>query len=491
VLANDGVSLSVERGEIHALLGENGSGKTTLLSLLYGLVEPDAGEIRVAGKPVTWGHGLRAHEHGIGMVPQRFLLVPTLTVAENIALSVHGGGRHEALLRDVISRVDELQEQVGLALDPRALVRTLSVGERQRVEIVRALYFEPTVLLLDEPTSVLTPDEADLLYGALRALITSSGMSIVLTTHRIREIFQAADRVSVLRRGRNVGTFEAGALTKDQLVRAMIGHKAMPQIDHATAPASRASAFLRVDRLTLSADDANTGRVPPIQDVSFVVSAGEILGIAGVEGNGQTTLEMLLAGLLQASSGAISVSGNATTKRTRSTRGHIGYVPSERDRFGVVRSMSVRDNLLLRKLADTALLHRAPGRPRDSANVDELVNAYSIEPPSAAIRVGHLSGGNAQKVVLARELSREPAITIAAQPTAGLDVAAAASVRAKLHEQSRLGRAVLVISSDLDELLELCDRVCVMYRGRLVGDWPRSSFDRHAIGTAMAGEHGS
>jgi simple sugar transport system ATP-binding protein len=479
----------VERGEIHALLGENGSGKTTLLGMLYGLVAPDAGEIRVSGQSVTWSHGARARERGIGMVPQRFLLVPTLTVAENIALSVHGGGRHRALMRDVIARVDRLKKQLGLALDPHAVVRTLSVGERQRVEIVRALYFEPDVLLLDEPTSVLTPDEADLLYEALRELVTSRGMSIVLTTHRIREVFRAADRVSVLRNGRNVGTFEAQELTRDELVQAMIGRRAMPEIDHEAKAPPAAGTLLRVDGLTLSPGDAKVARLPPIADVSFTVSAGEVLGIAGVEGNGQTTLEMLLAGIVQASSGVIALPEGGGTSGSRSARHHIGYVPSERDRFGVVRSMNVRHNLLLRELAQTPFLHRAPGQAGGSPDVDGLVNAFAIEPPSPTVRVGDLSGGNAQKVVLARELSRDPAVTIAAQPTAGLDIAAAASVRAKLHERSRLGRAVLVISSDLDELLELCDHISVMYRGRLIGDWPRSAFDRHAIGSAMAGEH--
>lgn len=491
VLANDRVGLSILPGEIHALLGENGSGKTTFLSMLYGLIQPDEGEILVRGEQVTWGRGMRPQDHGIGMVPQRFLLVRTLSVAENVALSVHGRGRYRALLCDVTARIHALQERLGLALDPSAIVRTLSVGERQRVEIVRALHFEPDVLLLDEPTSVLTPGEADALYGALRELASSRGMSIVLTTHRIREVFETADRVTVLRAGRNVGTYKASELTTDELVKAMIGHREMPRIDR-TAPDRTTDRWLvRVEHLTLTDDDARSAGLPALHDVTFDVSAGEIVGIAGVEGNGQTTLEMLLAGIVQPSSGEILVRGNdRETQRARSgSRRLVGYVPSERDRFGMVRSLSVRDNLLLRELAETPSLRRAPSRSADAARVEGLITEFAIEPPSPTIRVGQLSGGNAQKVVLARELSRDPPITIAAQPTAGLDVGAAAAVRARLHEQSRLDRSVIVISSDLDELLELCDRIQVMYRGRLIGNWARPAFDRHAIGTAMAGEH--
>jgi simple sugar transport system ATP-binding protein len=270
----------------------------------------------------------------------------------------------------------------------------------------------------------------------------------------------------------------------------MIGHREMPHIDHSAGGPTTDRSLLRVEGLTFTDDDARTAGVPTLHDITFEVSAGEVFGIAGVEGNGQTSLEMLLSGIARPSSGAIVVRTNGDgPRRARSLRRrHIGYIPSQRDRFGVVRSLSVRDNLLLRELSETGWLRRAPTRTSATATVEGLIGDFAIDPPSPTILVSQLSGGNAQKVVLARELSRNPLITIAAQPTAGLDVAAAASVRARLHEQSRRGRAVIVISSDLDELLELCDRIRVMYRGRLIGDWKRETFNRHAIGSAMAGE---
>lgn len=474
LIANDKVDFAVRGGEIHALLGENGSGKTTLLSMLYGLIRPDDGVVLLDGEPAELTSPNDARDRGVGMVPQRFLLVPTLTVAENVALAIHGPGRHRTVIRQVTKTVRAVQERYGLALDASAVVGQLSIGERQRVEIVRALSFDPRVLLLDEPTSVLTPDEAEILYAALRQMVNEEGRSVVLTTHRIREVFQAADRVTVLRAGGKVAEFEAAELSREALVRTMVGHRKMHTFHSSEAIASDRT-LLRMRDVTLAPDAARAAGIPPVRNVNLVVAAGEILGVAGVEGNGQIALEMLLAGILAPSDGHIEVEGQ------------VGYVPSDRDRYGVVPSLPVRDNLLLRDLANRQLFARVRTDAASASRVERLIDDFKIDPPSPDILVRQLSGGNAQKVVLAREISRGPAVTVAAQPTAGLDVAAASLIRARLHEQSRLGRAVVVISSDLDEILELCDRVTVMFRGGLVGSWNRAAFDRQEIGAMMAG----
>jgi simple sugar transport system ATP-binding protein len=497
VVANRGVDLSVQEGEIHALLGENGSGKTTLLSILYGLVPPDEGTITYQGRPVIWDGPHHARDTGISMVPQQFRLVPTLTVEENVVLAIHGRRGHRQLLVEVRAQMEVLQERYGLSLDPGAAVGSLSVGERQRVEILRALFFNPKLLLLDEPTSVLTPQESEALYGALHRIVGQERLSLVLTTHRIGEVFGLADRVTVLRNGLNIATFGAEQLSRDELVRTMIGEDRAARAAHPERAAATSDPLVRVEDLELEHRAAQVAGVPPISRTNFDAKAGEIVGVAGVEGNGQLSLELLLAGLLRPTNGRIvlrdpagrSIAETGADHNGGGTfRQHVGYIPSDRNRLGVARGLSVGENLLLRQLAATPALSRAPAMRKDQGEtVERLIEEFGIEPRDPGIPVRNLSGGNAQKVVLARELSRSPPVTLAAQPTAGLDVRVTGLVRDRLRREAERGSAVIIISSDLDELFELCHQIGVIYQGRFVGFWPREQFDRREIGAAMGG----
>ena len=500
LLANNNIDFDVRDSEIHALLGENGSGKTTLLSILYGLISPDAGQIFLSGRPVTWGSPHDAHSAGIAMVPQQFRLVPTLTIAENVVLALHHPeSSYRRLLPEVRGRIDTIQDRYRLQLDPDTLVGPLSVGERQRVEIVRALYFEPRILFLDEPTSVLTPQEAETLYSALRQMVEEEERSVVLTTHRIKEVLGHCNRVTVLRNGSKVATFDSSELDHGELVQAMVGQRTIHAIGRAATTQSDGSPLFRVEELSLDGKEAKAVGATPIRDVSFDVFPGEVFGVAGVEGNGQYTLELLLTGLLTPSRGRIMIrrpSANDWTEladnkhRTATGRDGIGHIPSDRNRFGVAATLTVAENLLLRELTEAPALSRAPGLRKDVAHrVDEVIKSFEIDPPNPQAKVSQLSGGNAQKVVVAREISRNPLLMLAAQPTAGLDVAASSYVRSSLKDQARTGRGVLIISSDLDELFELCDRLTVMYHGRLTGSWSEGDFDANAIGAAMAGVH--
>ncbi|MDR7482981.1 MAG: ABC transporter ATP-binding protein [Armatimonadota bacterium] len=482
VVANDGVDLDLYRGQIHGLLGENGSGKTTLMSILYGLVQPDAGEIRVDGAPVVLAGPRAAVVHGIAMIPQQFRLVPTLTVAENIALGLDARGRwHGAVLATIGRRLLDLSEQYGLQVRPHALVGALSMGERQRVEILRALYHESRVLLMDEPTSVLTPQEVDRLFGMLAVLARREGRSIVLVTHKIREVTGLADHVTVLRQGRRVASLVAGEATVTALVDAMIGPRGggPPATADRDAPGGRATAgsvlTVRGLRVVPVAGDDLVAR--PLHDVTFAVHGGEIFGIAGVEGNGQRELELALVGLLRPRTGTITL-----------TEGAVAYVPSDRTRWGLVLDFTVAENVLMRRATSGSAWASAPTRQVTAlAEATDLVRRFAISPPRLEAVVRHLSGGNMQKVVVARELSRLPVLVVAAQPTMGLDVATAAFVRSQLRRVAAAGAAVVLISSDLEELLELADRVGVLYQGHLVGVWDARSVTVETLGMAMAG----
>ena len=496
LLANDRVDLEVRRGEIHALLGENGSGKTTLLSALYGLIAPDEGEIVLEGRSVRWASSHDARRHGIALVPQDFRLVPTLNAVENVAIAAEARGRYRHALAGIRQRLARIGDEYGLDLKTDTPVGRLSVGERQRLELLRALYFEPAVLLLDEPTSVLTRDEAEALYSSLKQLVRDGRHAIVLTTHRIREVFGGVDAVSILRRGRKVADFGASELEHDALVRAMVGGRDASRVADFTRREAGSAPLLRAVEIGTERASGRLANLVPLRGVDIELRPNEVLGIAGVEGNGQLALEFVLAGMARPATGRIEIRQGDEwidlyehTRRSRAVaRRQLGYIPSDRVRYGVANQLSVHENLLLPEVASGALLARAPAADKaTAASVSELIQQFDIQPPKPDARVGALSGGNAQKVVLARELSRDPLVTIAAQPTTGLDVAAASLVRRKLREQSDRGRAVLLISSDLDELLELCDRITVMFRGRLVGTWSRRDFDIQDIGHAMAG----
>jgi simple sugar transport system ATP-binding protein len=488
VVANDGIDFDLAAGEIHGLVGENGSGKTTLMSILYGLVRPDEGEIALTGRSLVLRGPADALHAGIAMIPQRFRLVPTLSVAENVALGLEPRGRGQArMLREVRTRLLELAGRYGLAVDPDRQVEALSMGERQRVEILRALYHESRVLLMDEPTSVLTPGEVEQLFAMIRRMATEEGRTVVLVTHKLREVIGLADRMTVLRLGRKIGTFPAAGATPALLVEAMMGERggaASTRVGpRGLLSERRATPVLEVRGLSVQPTPDEPLVSHQLRNLGFEVAAGEVYGLAGVEGNGQWELELALAGLITPERGEIRVLGESGIPRARTA-----YIPSDGQLWGVIRDLTVAENLLLAATAAGSLLSRSPARrPEALAGATRAIDHYHIVPPDPRLRARQLSGGNAQKLLLARELGRKPVLVIAAQPTAGLDVAAAAFVRTELRRAADAGAAVVVVSSDLDELIEIADRIGVVYDGVLQGEWPASAATIGALGAAMAG----
>jgi general nucleoside transport system ATP-binding protein len=501
VQALDGVDLDLRPGEIHALLGENGAGKTTLMNLLYGMFEPDAGEISVNGQRVGFHSPHDAIAAGIGMVHQHFKLVPTLTVAENVMLGERGGPllrRRE--IAQVSARLRELAERYGLEVDPGARVWQLSVGEQQRVEILRALYREARVLILDEPTATLTPPETARLFPKLRAL-ASEGAAVVFITHHLEDVIEWADRITVLRRGERVGTLSPRGSSAEELARMMVGRdvRLMRVVAGETSvtdlvrdsSAPEPTPAVAEPTLTVTGLSAEGDRgTPALRDVSFSVAPGEILAIAGVEGNGQPELEEMLFGLRAPESGSVSLEGRDVTVSEPAERMQLGLglVPSDRYRRGVIRELSVAENLTLDRLgagpfgSEWRLDRRAVAK-----HASELIERFSIQVSSPSQPAGTLSGGNAQRLVLARTLSRELRCLVAAQPTRGLDVGAIEFVWEQLAAARDRGVAILLISTDLDEVMSMADRCSVIYRGRLLAHWARDQLDRDKVGLAMGG----
>jgi ABC-type uncharacterized transport system ATPase subunit len=497
VQALAGVDFELRRGEIHALLGENGAGKTTLMNILYGMFEADEGAIAVDGREVSFRSPHDAIAAGIGMVHQHFMLVPTLTVAENMLLGQQGGPllrRRE--LAAVSDRLRELGERYGLEVDPDARVWRLSVGEQQRVEILRALYRDARVLILDEPTATLTPPETARLFPKLRAL-AAEGASIVFITHHLEDVIDWADRITVLRRGERVGTLTPAESSAENLARMMVGRDVRlmrvvageaPPLDDQPAqrPATAEQPVLAVEGLEVAGDRGAMA----LDGMSFSVAPGEILAIAGVEGNGQPELEEAVFGLRRPEAGSVILDGRDVSDCQPAERLALGLglVPSDRYRRGLIRELSVAENLALDRLgappfgSELRLDRRAI-----AAHAVELIERFSIRVSGPDQLAGTLSGGNAQRLVLARTLSRELRCLIAAQPTRGLDVGAIEFVWEQLAAARDQGVAILLISTDLDEVMSMADRCCVIYRGSLVADWPRDRLDREQVGLAMGG----
>ena len=484
VLANDRVDLDLRRGEVHALLGENGAGKSTLMNVLYGLYHPDEGEIFVGGEAVKMSSPKEAIARGIGMVHQHFMLIPVMTVAENIVLAVEP--RRAGVLLDYGAArraVGHLAQSFGFAIDPDALVQDITVGQQQRVEILKALYRRADILILDEPTAVLTPQEAVELFGILRTL-TREGMSIVFITHKLNEVLDIADRVTVLRRGKVVETLPVEGATEEQLARLMVGREVLLQVDKGTP--SPAEALLRVEGLHVR-DDRGLEKV---RDVSFEVRAGEIVGVAGVDGNGQTELIDAISGLRRIESGRVELTGHDVTNE--SARGHfdegLGHIPEDRQRRGLVLEFSVAENIALHDYAEPPSSRFGWLYPKRlierAATADPPNSTYAEATPQTD--AGALSGGNQQKVILAREISRDPRVLIAAQPTRGLDVGAIEFIHRRLVEERDEGRAVLLVSLELDEILGLSDRILVMFEGTIVGEFPPTATEEE-LGLAMTG----
>jgi general nucleoside transport system ATP-binding protein len=491
VLANDHVNFDLGKGEIHALLGENGAGKSTLMNILYGLYQPDEGQINIDAKPTRITSPHDAIAQGIGMVHQHFMLIPPLTVTENIMLGQESlvaatralKGMSVLDRRTAANRIHDLSQQYGLAVDPNAYVKDLAVGEQQRVEIVKALYRAADILILDEPTAVLTPQEADDLFVIMRKL-AEQGKSIVFITHKLREVFAVSDRISVMRSGQMVGSVKPAEATSELLAEMMVGRKVILTIDKAEAHPG--DAVLRVTDLQVMDDRHHKA----VGGVSFEVRAGEILGVAGVQGNGQTELTEALTGLRHAVSGHITILGHATTHSTPRQVTEVGtaHVPEDRHKHGLVLSFPVRDNLVLCTYYESPFAHGIEmAWPVIEQQAEELVRMYDIHTPSTMTNVGSLSGGNQQKVIVARELARPVKLLIVNQPTRGLDVGSIEFIHRQIVKARDSGVAVLLISAELDEIMSLSDRIAVMYKGHILQTVDASVATREQLGLLMAG----
>ena len=484
ILANDRVSLQLERGEIHALLGENGAGKTTLMNIVYGLYNADSGHIFVDGKEVTIRNPHDAIDLGIGMVHQHFMLIPVFSVAENIVLGIETTRGKVMLDRATASaRIRELSHQYGLEIDPGALVKDLPVGVQQRAEIVKALYRHANILILDEPTAVLTPQESDDLFRIMREL-AQRGVSIFFITHKLKEVLAVADRITVLSNGRVVGTTTPGETDEAHLAAMMVGREVILTVDK--GPAKPGEVVLKVEGLRVK--DRRDHEA--VQGASFEVRAGEVLGIAGVQGNGQTELVEALTGLRPSFAGKVVLEGKDVTNVSprRMIDDGTAHVPEDRHEFGMVLSYPVADNLVLCSYHDAPF---ARGMVMNNAAIEDnakrLVVQYDIRTPSVYTLGQALSGGNQQKLVVAREFSRPIELLIAAQPTRGLDVGSIEFIHKRIIEQRDAGVAVLLVSAELDEIMSLSDRIAVMYRGRIVATIDADTATREQLGLLMAG----
>jgi ABC-type uncharacterized transport system ATPase subunit len=483
VLANDHVDFDLRRGEVHGLLGENGAGKSTLMNILYGLYSADEGEILIQGKRVTFHSASDAIDHGIGMVHQHFMLIPVMTVAENIVLAQEP--THAGVFIDFDAarqRVRDLSEQFKFAIDPDAKVEAITVGQQQRVEILKALYRRADILILDEPTAVLTPQEAGELFGILRGLV-DEGMSVIFISHKLNEVLEIADRITVLRRGKIIDTVPREGATEEGLAQRMVGREVLLRVDR--PPASPGDVLLEVDGLEVR-DDRD---LPAVRGVSFTVRAGEIVGLAGVDGNGQSELIEAITGLRRVHAGTVKVAGRElrhATPRDMLDAG-VGHVPEDRQRRGLVLEFPISENVALHdynKPPDSKWGWLYPKKLVEHAR--RLIKEFDVRGGEPATRAGALSGGNQQKLVVAREVDRDPSVLIAAQPTRGLDVGAIEYMHRRLVEERDEGRAILLVSLELDEVLSLSDRILVIYEGQIVAEHASGATEEE-IGMEMLG----
>lgn len=484
VLANDRVNFDVKAGEIHALLGENGAGKSTLVKQLYGLYQPSEGEIYLNGEEIKINSPTDSLKYGIGMIHQHFMLVDNMTVAENVALGLPSS-REPRLDLDVVSaRVQELSKQYGLQVNPEAVISKLSVGERQRVEIVKALYRGAALLVLDEPTAVLTPQEVDDIFVILKQM-AKDGHALIFISHKLHEILALTDRVSVLRDGRMIGTVQTVDVDKAQLASMMVGREVL--LERNRPPSELGDVRLSFENVSAVNDDG----VSILKDINFEVRSGEIVGVAGVSGNGQRPLARTIAGLQGVAGGKIMLEGVDVTDVPPAGMYNIGlsYIPEERMIDGVVKDFSVEDNLILQDYI------REPFSKRTFLNFKTIaqhalkkIADFTVKTPTKETPVKNLSGGNIQKVILARELARNPRLLIAAQPTRGVDIGAIEYIHNQLLLERSKGLATLLISEDLDEVKALSDRIVVLFHGEIMGIVDNDEVTIEQLGLMMAGE---
>jgi len=482
VLANSNVSFEVNAGEVHALLGENGAGKSTLMRQLYGLYQPDEGEIIIDGQPRSFHSPADAIRAGIGMIHQHFMVVPTLTVAQNVALGLRSSREPLLDLNKVTARIQKLSEAYGLKVEPEAYVWQLSVGEQQRVEIIKALYRGAGLIILDEPTAVLTPQEVNDLFVTLKRIV-SEGHSLIFISHKLHEVMEVSDRVTVLRDGKVIGTRLTRQVTQSELVKMMVGRELKELEPRPLNPGE-----LRVQMQGLHAlGDRGT---EALRGVDLQIHAGEILGLAGVSGNGQRELAECLAGMRRITAGTVTIGGKDVTGASLNQRVEAGFafIPEERMRDGAIREFSVEENIYLH---DHSLPQYTHGIFLDFARMqshaNDLVNEFNVKTPDLDTPLKNLSGGNIQKLIMARELSRRPEALIAAQPTRGVDIGATEYIHQRLLMQREAGTAILLISEDLDEVRTLSDRIAVIYEGRIIGVVERGQATVEQIGLMMAG----
>jgi ABC-type uncharacterized transport system ATPase subunit len=484
VLANDHVDFDVKAGEIHALLGENGAGKSTLMKILYGLYSPEEGEILLNGEPINIESPNDSIGYGIGMIHQHFMLVDNLSVAQNVAIGLKTSRGPVVDLGSVSKRIIDLSKKYGLKVDPKAIISDLAVGERQRVEIIKALYRGAALLILDEPTAVLTPQEVDdvfVIFGQMAA----DGHALIFISHKLDEIFALTDRVTVLRDGRAIGTVPTADVTKKDLANMMVGRDVVLERYRPEVETGEVRLELRL------VNAINDNQIPVLRDLSLEVRSGEILGVAGVSGNGQRPLAEAIAGLQDVISGHVFLEGKDVTNVDPAKMYKVGlsYIPEERMHDGVIKDFSVSDNVILQDH-----VHRpySNGLFLNFKAIDkksqELVKDYNVKTPSLETPVKNLSGGNIQKLILARELDRKPRVLIAAQPTRGVDIGATEYIHAQLLAQRSEGLATLLISEDLDEVKALSDRILVMFGGESMGIVNADDVTIEELGLMMAGE---
>lgn len=483
VLASDNVDFDLFPGEVHTLLGENGAGKSTLMKILYGLYEADEGEVRLHGEPLSIKNPTDAISHGIGMIHQHFMLVPSLTVAENVALGLKSSRGVLTDLDAVSERIVELGETYGLNVDPSAPIWQMAVGEQQRVEIIKALYRDAKLLILDEPTAVLTPQEVDQLFVTLRQL-TDDGCGLIFISHKLHEVLALSTRITVLRHGKVTGSVPVAGATRESLAQMMVGRAVKLAPDKTEA--KPAAVALQIRGLRVTRDRGGDG----VRDLDLDVHAGEIMGVAGVSGNGQMLLAEAVAGLRTPTAGSIKIAGTdivgMSPKEVRTTG--LSYVPEKRMKDGAIGDFTVSENILLIDHNDPRYLNRGLfdfGAIKEHSQ--RLVDEYTVKTPTLDTPARNLSGGNIQKMIIARELSGTPEVLVAAQPTRGVDIGAAEYIHTRLIKQRDENTAILMISEDLDEVFGVSDRIAVMYEGQVMGIVDPKTATREEVGLMMAG----
>ncbi|MCU4919258.1 ABC transporter ATP-binding protein [Bacillus cereus] len=486
IVANDDITLQVKQGEIHALLGENGAGKSTLMNVLFGLYQPEQGEIKIKGNPVKITNPNIANDLGIGMVHQHFMLVHNFTVTENIILGNEPKKNGKIAVEEAAKEIKQLSEQYGLAVDPHAKIEDISVGMQQRVEILKTLYRGAEILIFDEPTAVLTPQEIHELIQIMKKLV-QEGKSIILITHKLKEIMEVCDRCTIIRKGKGIGTVNVAETDEHKLAELMVGRQVNFKTEKIEAKPKEE--VLSIANLIVH----DTRKLPAVRGLDLTVRAGEIVGIAGIDGNGQSELIEAITGLRKVESGSIAIKGKEITNWPvrRITEEGIGHIPEDRHKHGLVLDFSVRDNIVLQTY------YKNPFSKKGILNFSKitqkakaLIEQFDVRTPSEQTLARALSGGNQQKAIIAREVDRNPDLLIAAQPTRGLDVGAIEFIHKKLIEQRDNGKAVLLLSLELDEILNVSDRVAVIYEGKIVAIVDAKETNEQQLGLLMAGGTG-